>query len=536
MKRPPLSPGQWPISLPLLAAVLCVVVPGFGLLSQGCAPNDPFDPTSSPNEAPTVRIFVAPLDPSVELSPTSYNERTFYWSGNDQDGWITEFHLSIRTDRDVAEPWITTQRTDTTMTFVTDEFGKAEATFYLVCQDNRGALSDTLIQQIPLKNFPPVINFEADFNALYNLQREITAESDTLYWNWGVNNFRFFAYDPDGSSSMDPFFRYTLSDGEPAITRDVDDILADPDNEWVRVPFASLDEDVHRFELSFKEIGPGDPRRLTISLVDEAFADTRFVYEWIVREPKGAPGSRVLFVQEGAGVPDVFTAALNETYGVDGWDVYRFWAQFPDEPVTLIETFRQFDLVIWGNNGNASPNFEKVTDKDAAILSRYVNGSAISGPRKLMVFSPTLSGDASTLAPAFQLGVLGVTADGDPRSVLFVPAGRQALGLEPHLGAMTAESIYGGLKACGLAPVDDVAEAIYRLEDCPRCYGGRAPDEPIVGVRRPLRASGEAAQVIGLSFTPDYFYDSDNPNDPASEETVAALRAILEQELEVSPQ
>lgn len=533
MKRPPLFPRRLRGLLPLLAVVLYLVVLGVGSLFQGCAANDPFDPETSPNTAPTVRLFAAPLDPDAELSPTSYNARTFYWSANDKDGWITEYHVSIRTAPDVEEPWIVTQRTDTTMTFVTNEFGEAEAIFYLVCKDNRGALSDTLVQRIPLKNFPPVVNFEADFDPRYNLQREITAESDTVFWNWGVNNFRFFAYDPDGSATMDPFFRYTLADDDPAVTRDFDDELADPETEWVRMPFENPAADVHRFELTFRGVAAGNPRHLTISLVDEAYADTRFVYDWTIRAPKGEPGSRVLFVQEGAGVPEVFRDVLDETYGVDGWDVYRFWAQFPDKPLTLIETFRQFDLVIWGNNGNASPNFLDATDKEMAILDRYVKGSVTSGPRKLFVFSPTLSGDASTLAPAFQLGVLGITSEGNPRSALLIPTGKQAQGLMPHLADMTAETIYGGLKAAGLAPLSGVAEAIYRMEDCARCYGGRAPADPIVGVRKPMRSSGLAAQVVCLGFTPDYFYD---PDGPTAGETILALRAILEQELEVSPQ
>ena len=73
------------------------------------------------------------------------------------------------------------------MTFATDVNGEAEATFYLACRDNRGALSDTLVRTIPLQNFPPVINFEPDFDPRFDLQREITAENDTLYWNWGAH-------------------------------------------------------------------------------------------------------------------------------------------------------------------------------------------------------------------------------------------------------------------------------------------------------------------------------------------------------------
>ena len=448
---------------------------------------------------------------------------------------MAEFHVSIRTDRDVPEPWIVTQRTDTTMTFVTDEFGEAEATFYLVCKDNRGALSDTLVQLIPLKNFPPVINFKEDFNPLFNMQREITAENDTLFWNWGVNNFRFFAYDPDGSDTMDDFFRYTLSDLDPEVTMQEGEEGADPETMWIRSTFLDAGEEVKNFELFFSDVAPGDQRKLTISLVDEAFADTRFVFQWDVREPKGEPGSRVLYVQEGAGVPAVFSTALDLTYGQDGWDVYRFWAQFPDYPLTLVETFRKFDLVIWGNSGNASPNLLDAQDKGDAILRRYVEGvPGVAQPGKLFMFSPTITGYGSELDPAFRLNVLGIDSESSPKSSLEIPAGKLALGLQAHLPDLVAQSLYGGLKAIGLLPRPGISEGIYRMEYCAGCYSGRAaPYDPIVGVRRPLRSSGLAAQVISLGFTPEYF---SNPDELESDPAIPALRAILEQELEVGPQ
>ena len=517
-----------------LAGSLILGLLGFGAFFPGCAANDPFDPSTATNSRPIVRLFAAPLDPDTDLSPTSYNERTFYWSGSDKDGWITEFNVSIRTDRDVEAPWVATQRTDTTMTFVTDESGEAEATFYLVCKDNRGALSDTLVQLIPLKNFPPVINFEPDFNPLHNMQREISAENDTIFFNWGASNFRFFAFDLDGSSTMDDFVRYTLSDVEPEITRDHDDPLADPETEWVRLPFENPSDKVHHFELFFDDVAPADPRKLTLSLIDEAFADTRFEYDWIIRDPKGAPGSRVLFVQEGAGVPDVFQSALDLTYGVDGWDVYRFWGQFPDKPITLIENLRRFNLVIWGSSGGASSNMQDATAKDTAILDRYVNGDGVAGPNKLLMFSPKLTGYASTLDAAFLWDVLGIYADSSPKASLEIPTGKQALGLQAHLPDLTALYSYSGVGAIGLDPILGKAEGLYRMEYCVMCYSGRAqPYDPIVGVRRPLRSSGESAQVVSLGFTPENFF---NPDDLLSDQMIPAIRAILELELEVVSQ
>ncbi len=507
----------------------------------GCSRNDPFDPDSAPNAKPVVRIFAAPLDPQDELAPTSYNERTFFWSGNDKDGWVTEYHVSIRIDRDVPAPWVVTDRTDTTMTFETDELGEAEATFYLVCRDNRGALSDTLTQLIPLRNFPPVINFQQDFEPLYDLQREISATNDTTFWNWGVNSFRFFAYDPDGSDTMDRFYRYTLSDTEPTVEMNEGEAGADPETMWIVREFPEPEADVHNFELHFGEIAPGE-RTLTLSLVDEAAADTRFQYTWTVREPKGEPGSRVLVIQEGAQVPLVFSAALDSLYGVDGWDTYRFWAQFPDRPATLIDTFRKFDLIIWGNSGGASPNLIDATDKvpalnNESILGRYVDIDNPDGGRLLM-FSPQIVGYGSDLAPAFQQNVLGVNSVGANVVSLDIPSGKQAIGVEPHLGAMTSVTVYGGLNAVTLDPTSSDTEVIYRMEFCRGCYGSRnAPSEPDIGTRRPLRSTGLTARVVALSFTPEnfFFYNEEHP-ELTDWSTAEALRGLLSEELGVNPE
>ena len=90
--------------------------------------NDPFDPDQLPNQAPTVRFFVEPVDADQNLNPTSYFSRTFHWSGSDADGQVAEYHVSIRPDAGVEAPWDTTSRTDTTMTFTTDDEGLAQAT------------------------------------------------------------------------------------------------------------------------------------------------------------------------------------------------------------------------------------------------------------------------------------------------------------------------------------------------------------------------------------------------------------------------
>ena len=483
-----------------------------------------------------MRLFARPVDPDAELAPTSYNARTFYWSGNDQDGWVVEYHVSIRIDRDVPAPWVVTTRTDTTMTFETDENGEAEATFYLVCRDNRGALSDTVVQLVPLQNFPPVINFEPDFNPRYDLQREIPAAGDTNYWNWGVNSFRLFAYDPDGNETMDSYCRYTLSDVEPTVEMYADEAGADPETMWIIHPFADPNAESHHFQLFFGDVAPGE-RTLTISLVDEAEADTRFTYRWEVRAPRGPAGARVLYVQEGSSVPAVFRAALDSTYGVDEWNVYRFWAQFPDLAQTMVSTLKKFDLVIWGNSGNASPNLLDATKKrpalnNASILGRYVDIASPEGGRLLM-FSPTIVGYAANIEPAFQQQVLGLQSLGSAVVTLTIPAGKQLLGDQAYLGSMTSQSVYPQLDAVSLASNGALCQAIYQMEFCRGCYGSRtAPSEPVMAMRRPLRAQSQYARVVSMGFTPEEFFNVDNE---ATYIAIDALRGLLTEELGVAP-
>ena len=222
--------------------------------------NDPFDPDTLPNAAPTMRFFAEPVDPEGELSDTSYYERTFHWSGSDQDGRVETYFVSVRLDPAVPAPWDTTARTDTTMTFVTDAEGRAEVTFLLACRDDRGALSDTLVRHVPMRNFPPELDFQGDFNPLANMQREFVYEGedvvDTIYWNWGLMTARLFAFDLDGRETMDDFYRYTTADTDPSEIRPWDDPTADPMLHWIEVPFSGS-SDIEEFEIGLAGLPPG---------------------------------------------------------------------------------------------------------------------------------------------------------------------------------------------------------------------------------------------------------------------------------------
>lgn len=522
-----------------------VAAPGLALaaaaLIAGCAANEPFDPASVPNQKPTARLFVGPVAPGAELNPTSYYRRTFRWSGTDVDGWVREFHVSVRTQADVPAPWITTTRTDTTMTFTPDAQGRAEATVYLACRDDRGAVSDTVVQRIPLRNFPPAVNFQSDFDPRRNLQREFrdingnvttnpAAAVDTTYFNWGPMSFRLFALDLDGAATMDDFYRYTFADGDGDAleTRDEDDPLADPNTGWVRVPFNSSAE-IKKFSIFARDIPPGSPRTLRVSVRDEAASDANFSYSWEVRAPSGP----VLFISEGQtpAARGFYTGVLDTRFGVGGWDQYQFWFGWPEDAAVLLETFRKFQVVFWSDGGSGSLNL-KTASAIPGVLQQYLFPPAGAPQGRVLFTSRGFLGQVNGLSNAFVQAVLGVSPTAAPATPLRLPSGRSAL----HQGASTLPDMttattlqVGGYGLSLLATGDN--EALYRMETCTDCYGDprrpSPPYDPVVGMRMPARATSPLARFAGLSVQVESFNQV---------QASAVLRAILDTELGVAGQ
>ncbi len=512
------------------AALASCVVLGAAIWLAGCSRNDPFDPESVTNSPPTARIFVAPPEPGAELNPTSYFQRTFNWSGTDRDGWVREYYVSIRSDRDQPAPWDTTSRTDTTMSFVPDNEGNAEATIYLACRDDRGAFSDTVVQFIPMRNFPPAVNFQSDFEPLTNMQREVTdnggAAPDTVFWNWGPSHFRLFAFDLDGAVTMDPFYRYTLVDGEPTVTWDDDDPAADPETGWVRVPFATLDE-IKKFELMIDQVAPG-PRTLTISVGDEASADTRFIYEWEVRAPQGP----VLYVTDNTPSlgRDFWGEALDSHLGDGNWQTYTFFYGYPDQDAVLLETMRLFDAVIW-SGGSTSPMLLAASDP-GGVIGRYVEPVDGEDPGRFLLATANLVGTNSSISPAFLQNVLGVLVTTDPQDIMDDMNGSIAEAHGPGLVDMACTNRFS--RSFGMLLLEGAdTEPIMRMEQCVRgdCHGSVRfdivdPPAPIVVVRRPSQATTPVARVVAVSLDMHYFERVD---------AVANVGALLEQHLGVAP-
>lgn len=497
------------------------------LVLIGCAANEPFDPDSLANLPPVVRLFVAPGAGGEELNPTSYFDRTFNWSGSDADGFVEEFYISIRTDGDNPAPWDTTTSTDTTLTFVPDqETGEASATFLLACRDNRGAYSDTLQQFVPMRNHPPIVNFQSNFEPLQNMQRELVYDGatvvDTVYWNWGASNFRFNAYDLDGLHTMDDYFRYTTMDEEPTVTRDWDDPAADPETGWVRVPFEEAEES-YEFEVLVSGLAPGQ-RTLTVSVRDEAAGDPRFQYSWEVREPK----SPVLYIGDNTSSVgrELYGDLLDQMYGAGNWDQYDFVFGFPDKAFVLLETMRLFDAVLWTDGGSTSEVMSAASNRDGP-LEQYIIPPDGQQPGHLLLISRMVTGEGGQgPSPVFIGNVLGINAAASsPVDPITNFMGRQA---QPQAGGsylpfMTGSNNFG--QGRGMDPNEDT-EVLYRMEYCLRCYGSaRPPFDPVVGIRRPTRDTNPEANVVCFSLQLEYF-DHD--------QVVSTLEQVLTDEMGVA--
>ena len=482
-----------PLLFALAFAILMAVVAG------GCG-NDPFDPDSVPNQAPVARIFISPNEAGLDLNPTSYYRRTFSWSGTDPDGFVVEYYVSIATMLGEEAPWGVTTETDTTMTFTTDDEGDAMALVKVACRDDRGALSDTASQFIPLKNFPPVINFQADF--------------DTFTWSYGSASLRFFAIDLDGNETMSDSILYyldtadtllpPLAEGEPG---------ADPNLRPVRMAFQAPDEGL--FEVGLHDIANPGTRTLTVAVSDEADAVTKFDWTW---ESLPVLGD-VLVLDDVTGDYDVPVqqAAMDSIFGPGNWSRYDLEAGLPDRLWVLTETLRQFPAAFWYTGSSPSYNL-----RDAVpILTDYLapTESGVEAGRLLLACKTVVGSTTIRLSSVFVQETLGISQVAAPATMFVIPIDKKALPLIPSLPELRPMSAYG--TAIGLMPVNG-SEAIYQLEY--HRYTPRPPFEPYVGVRMPASATGETARAVTISCQLEFMM---------LEDVVSALRGIFSDEMGV---
>lgn len=521
-------------SLVFLLLALLVGLASVSIWLAGCTANEPFDPDSLENHKPEARLFVEPPADGDELNSTSYLDRTFNWSGTDRDGHVVEFYVSIQTEEGVEAPWDTTTATDTTMTFIPDENNAANVTFLIACLDNRGAYSDTLIQTIPMKNHPPTIIFKSDFEPKQNMQREYIYEGeavvDTVYWNWGPTNFRCQVYDLDSFQTMDDFYRYTTAvDPENLVQEwDWDDPAADPETGWIVKPFSEEPGGgggggFYEFEIYVTHLAAGD-RALTISVQDDVFGEELFQYHWQVREPSGP----ILYVPDNTspsvGRP-IYYGILDDTYGEGNWDKYEFVYGFPDRPHVLLETMRKFEAVLWTDGGSTSNVMMTASTRDG-VLEQYIIPQDDSPAGRLLLVSKMVTGEGALgPSPVFIGNVLGINAStSSPEEPIgsFLNRNAEPQGGGAYLPMMAGSNNFG--QGRGMTPLVGT-EILYRMEYCMRCYNSsRPPFDPIVGIRRPERATSPLANVVCFSLQLEYFM---------SDQVLQVLSQVLTDEMGV---
>lgn len=484
----------------------------------GCA-NDPFDPSTLPNQPPVVRIFVG-----GELQATSYNGATFHWAGSDPDGRVIGYHVGISLDEDLPKVWAFTTEDDTTRTYDTDQEGRAAPTLYVVAQDDRGALSDTASVTFPLVNFPPVLEFIRDF--------------EPLAQSFGAASFEFLGFDLDGDETLEPFVDIRYEGADSTVVVPEGDPGADPANTWVR-----LDRSPTRFSLGLRDIPAGDPndefrQTLHVRIEDEAGSSTEFRYTWQVFEVRGevllvddnrTQAARDLFYR------DALTAHLGDQYSV--WEIS---GGLPSRAEDLWLTLSQFDVIVWYTSSSASENLGAAQ----SALQRFVETDLhpeIDGIQtgRLLLENQAVVGPNSNLTGTFRSRVLGLSSSTDPRNALerydiarntigTLEIFSQVAGLpdlnSEGLNYTGGSGIYFGL--VGIVPLAD-SQALWKFESYR--WGGPADPscrlgcEPIVAVRTP--ATGTARSVT-LAFQLDYANAAGNAID--------ALRTLLSDHLGVA--
>jgi len=472
---------------------------GCVVLAAACS-NEPFDPSSWQNARPVASIWVLPAD-ADSLQPTTYNQATFHWSGTDQDGFIVGYHVSISLQGQATNSWIFTSEEESTATYTTDESGRAFPTLYVVAEDDRGALSDTVSVTIPLVNFPPLLEFTDNFNPVET--------------SFGAASFEFFGFDLDGDSTLLPWIEYRYEGSDPDLVYEIGDPLADPSQGWVRESRPPT-----RFSLVLRNIPPGDPAKdfdqtIYVRIEDEAGGVAELSHTWKVYQVIGD----VLLVDD---CPNTVSLASRDTFYRDALDVllpdqYSLWDisdGLPDRDDDIRLTLEQFQWLVWYTGNSESQNLLRVQ----AILQDYLAkdldpNTAGTQSGHLFLETQNAVGASSNLSTTFRSQVLGLEKNPDPRSN-FRTTSQDLSGLggsldvEPQTADLPTISsigrnyldgtgyffgIYGFVMTSGTAE-------LYRFENYDYLHD-RRPSSPLVATRRPDTGT---AKAVCLGFQLEY--------------------------------
>lgn len=483
--------------------------------------NDPFDPDSLTNTPPTARIFVG--EGGGELQPTSYNSATFHWSGTDNDGLVVGFHVAIARDGETPTAWTFTAQDETTSSYTTDENGQAVPRLWVVAEDNRGALSDTVSTAFPLVNFPPVLEFAVDFQPVAQSFSAATLE--------------LFGFDLDGDDTLLPVVDYRLEGSDPSVVVEEGDPAADPSVGWVR-----RERTRKRFNLDLRDVPAGDPlndfeQTVYVRLVDEAGAASDFSYTWQVFEVRG----EVLVIDDNATAAgrDQFYADVMNAHLGDAWNLFSA-ASLPSDPDDQWLTVSPFRTIVWYSQPvSASPRLVAAQD----VLTRFITTDLdpdTAGLQQGRIYLEYQLAGATTggLSAAFKTGVLHVGGTPFPRNQL-VRVNEVATVIGPTLEILSqdaalpdlvhnptaAAGAYFGLWGMSLGAD---AMPLWKFEQAE--WGGRSDltcrtpgCEPTVALRWPTMG---LARVVTVAFQIDYADADGNARD--------AVRAILRDHLGIA--
>lgn len=487
--------------------------------------NDPFDPEGLPNARPIARIFVG--GDGGALQATSYNAVTFHWSGTDADGLIVGFHVAIAPDGEVPANWIFTTNDESTASYTTDANGQVTPRLWVVAQDNRGALSDTVSTAFPLVNFPPVLEFAVDF--------------EPVRQSFSAASFELFGFDLDGDDTLLPVVDYRFEGSDPSIVFPSGDPLADPTKGWVRRA-----RNRKRFVLDLRNVPAGDPanefrQTVYVRLVDEAGAASDFSYTWQVFEVRG----EVLLVDDNttaAGRDQFYRDVMNAHLG-DAWNVIEA-ANLPGNPDDQWLTFSPFRTIVWYSQPvSPSPRLAAAQD----VLRRFLLEDLDPGTPglqkgRLYIEYQLAASTTSGLNSGFRSEVLRIGSTPFPRNQMVrtndiavasvIGPTLEINSQDPTLPDLVHNPSAGTGTYFGLWGLSLASDAVplYKFEQA--LWGGRTDPtcplpgcEPVVVSRWP--ATG-LAEVVLVAFQIDYAN--------AAGTSIEAVRALLRDHLGVADQ
>jgi hypothetical protein len=427
------------------------------------------------------------------LAPTTYYNASFHWSAVDVDGFVVGYHISINPNGDTPATWIFTTQEESTATYLTDQDGRAAPTLFVVAEDERGALSDTVAVTFPLLNFPPLLEFNDGFVPVKE--------------SFGAASFEYFGFDIDGDETLLPYVEYRFAGSDSTRVYDIGDPLADPSLGWVRVS-----KNPARFSLLLQDIPPGDPTKnfeqtIYTRIADEAGGVGEFQHTWTVYEVVG----EVLLIDDALNTPtlasrDSFYRQSMRQLMPNAHSVWDVSDGLPDQDNDIWLTFQQFRLIIWYTGSSESANLLRAQSLLTRFLTTDLDPDTAEPDSGRLFLETQFITTPAQLGPSFAGNVIGVEKTPDPRSSFRVTSAtltalQGRVEIEPSspdlpLIASAGQNYLGGagffFNLYGLTAKAGTAE-LYRFEPHTYTPGSRIPENPLLAVRRP--ATGLATTV-----------------------------------------